>query len=185
MINIIETEIPEVKIVEPKRFGDHRGFFQQCYHADEYRAAGVPSVFVQDNWSRSRRGILRGLHFQLKHPQAKLVSVVRGAVFDVAVDIRKDSPTFGRWVGAELTEENGRQLYVPEGFAHGFCVLSEEVDFFYKCSDFYHPEDDYGVRWDDPAIGIDWPLDGEPVLSEKDRQQPLLADAPVLPLYAG
>jgi dTDP-4-dehydrorhamnose 3,5-epimerase len=133
--------------------------------------------FVQDNWSRSAKGVLRGLHYQLKHPQDKLVSVTRGEVFDVAVDIRKGSPTFGKWVGAILSEENKHQLFVPKGFAHGFCVLSDEVDFVYKCGDFYTPGDEYGIRWNDPDIGIDWPI-SDVILADKDLQAPRLKDVP-------
>ena len=141
----------------------------------QYRVAGIGVPFVQDNLPRSTKGVLRGLHYQLKHPQAKLVSVIRGAVFDVAVDIRQGSPTFGKWVGSILSDENRHQLFVPKGFAHGFCVLSDEVDFLYKCSDFYIPGDEYGIRWDDPEIGIDWPME-DVVLAAKDLNAPLLKD---------
>lgn len=180
-MKITALDIPEVRLITPARFGDDRGFFEQTYHARQYREAGISSTFVQDNWSRSKsRGVLRGLHYQLRNPQAKLVSVIRGAVFDVAVDIRHGSPSFGKWVGTELSEANGCQLYIPEGFAHGFYVLSDEVDFTYKCSDFYAPGDEYSIRWNDPAIGIEWPLGGiEPLLSPKDETAPLLADIPV------
>jgi dTDP-4-dehydrorhamnose 3,5-epimerase len=154
-MEVKNLEIPEVKLIKPRRFDDDRGFFQQTYHQRQYQAAGISPVFVQDNWSHSSKGVLRGLHYQLKNPQAKLVSVIRGEVFDVAVDIRRGSPAFGKWVGEILSAENGCQLYVPEGFAHGFCVLSDTVDFFYKCSDFYTPGDEYGIRWDDPDIGIE------------------------------
>ena len=186
-MQIIELEIPDIKLIRPRRFLDDRGFFEQCYHRREYVEAGIESVFVQDNWSRSSTGVLRGLHYQLKHPQAKLVSVIRGEVFDVAVDIRRGSPTFGRWVGEILSGENGVQLYVPEGFAHGFVVLSDVVDFQYKCSDFYTPSDEYAVRWDDPFIGIDWALNREPVMAEKDTVAPLLCDIPIenLPEFLG
>ena len=178
-MKIIETAIPDVKLIKPRRFDDDRGFFSQTYHQRQYHDAGIPSRFVQDNWSHSSKGVLRGLHYQLKNPQAKLVSVIRGEVFDVAVDIRKDSPTFGKWVGEILSAENGCQLYVPEGFAHGFLVLSDEVDFQYKCSDFYTPGDEYGVRWDDPDIAIRWPECGEPVLAQKDLAAPFLKDVQV------
>jgi dTDP-4-dehydrorhamnose 3,5-epimerase len=186
-MNVVELAIPEVKKIVPRRFLDDRGFFEQSYHEKMYQEAGIPSRFVQDNRSRSVRGVLRGLHYQLKHPQAKLVSVIRGAVLDVAVDIRRGSPTFGRWVAEVLSDENGAQLYVPEGFAHGFVVLSETVDFVYKCSDFYAPGDEYAVRWDDPELGIDWSLTDEPLLAQKDAAAPLLADVSVanLPEFLG
>lgn len=176
-MEIENLQIPDVKLLKPRRFKDERGFFQQTYHAGQYAAAGIEARFVQDNWSRSTKGVLRGLHYQLTHPQAKLVSVIRGEVFDVAVDLRRTSPTFGRWVGAILSEENAHQLYVPKGFAHGFLVLSDQVDFIYKCDDFYTPSDEYGVIWNDQAIGIDWPLDTQPIVSGKDAALPLLADA--------
>jgi len=176
-MNVVNVQIPDVKLIKPRRFPDERGFFQQTYHADQYAAAGIDAVFVQDNWSHSSRGVLRGLHYQFEHAQAKLVSVVRGEVFDVAVDMRRDSPTFGKWVGQTLSAENGHQLFVPKGFAHGFMVLSETADFFYKCSDYYAPGDEYGVLWNDSCIGIEWPLDIEPVVSDKDRVLPRLADA--------
>jgi dTDP-4-dehydrorhamnose 3,5-epimerase len=188
LMQIKDLEIPEVKLITPRRFVDDRGFFTQTYHALQYKDAGISATFVQDNWSRSCRGVLRGLHYQLKNPQAKLVGVVRGAVFDVAVDIRKGSPTFGKWVGAELTEENGCQLYVPEGFAHGFCVLSDVVDFTYKCGDLYTPGDEYGIRWDDPAVGIEWPSAGGAfALSGKDEAAPLLSEVSddALPVWEG
>ena len=148
---------------------------EQTYHETQYREVGIEGPFVQDNWSRSTKGVLRGLHYQLKNPQDKLVSVIRGEVFDVAVDIRKDSPTCGKWVGTVLSEENKHQLFVPKGFAHGFCVLSDEVDFLYKCSDFYTLGDEYGIRWDDPVIGIDWPMD-DVILAAKDLNAPLLKE---------
>lgn len=187
-MNVIDLEIPEVKLITPKRFGDERGFFTQTYHARQYKEAGVDASFVQDNWSRSRRGVLRGLHYQLQHSQAKLVSVIRGKAFDVVVDIRRGSPTFRNWIGVVLTEENGCQLYVPEGFAHGFVVLSEKVDFCYKCGDFYTPGDEYSIRWNDPEIGINWPVSASiAMLSEKDKAAPLLSEVPEeeLPLYGG
>ncbi len=184
-MEIKSLEIPDVKLIKPRRFDDDRGFFCQTYHQKQYQDAGIPSVFVQDNWSHSSKGVLRGLHYQLKNPQAKLVSVLRGEVFDVAVDIRMGSPTFGKWVGAILSSENGHQLYVPEGLAHGFLVLSDKVDFLYKCSDFYTPGDEYGIRWDDPEVGVQWPLDGAPILAGKDREASFLKDAPKknLPVY--
>ena len=175
-MEVISLEIEAVKLIKLRRFDDGRGFFQQTYHEKQYQEAGIPSRFVQDNWSHSSKGVLRGLHYQLKNPQAKLVSVLRGEVFDVAVDIRRGSATFGKWVGEVLSAENGCQLYVPEGFAHGFLVLSDTVDFLYKCSDFYTPGDEYGIRWDDPALGIQWPVEVEPVLAEKDIEAPLLKD---------
>jgi dTDP-4-dehydrorhamnose 3,5-epimerase len=176
-MNVIETKLPGVLLIEPKVFGDARGFFMETWNRERYCEAGFPDVqFVQDNHSRSSRGVLRGLHFQLEHPQGKLVQVVTGAVFDVAVDVRIGSPTFGQWVGYELSEENHRQLWVPEGFAHGFAVLSDTVDFVYKCTDFYRPEDEGGVCWNDPEIGIDWPL-SDVTLSAKDQALPSLSEA--------
>ena len=175
-MEVVSLEIEEVKLVKPRRFNDDRGFFAQTYHQKQYQEAGIPSVFVQDNWSHSSKGVLRGLHYQLKNPQAKLVSVIRGEVFDVAVDIRRGSPTFGKWVGEILSAENGCQLYVPEGFAHGFVVLSDVVDFQYKCSNFYTLGDEYGVRWNDPEVGIRWPIEATPVLAEKDDKSPRLKD---------
>jgi len=176
------TAIQGVLLFEPRVFGDARGFFLETFHAARYAEAGLRLPFVQDNWSRSARGTLRGLHFQWPNPQGKLVCVVSGAVWDVAVDIRRGSPTFGQHVGAELTADNKRQLWVPPGFAHGFCVLSESADFVYKCTALYEPQHDRGVRWNDPALAIPWPL-GSPLLSPKDTAAPLLADAPVLPEY--
>jgi dTDP-4-dehydrorhamnose 3,5-epimerase len=172
--------IPEVMLIEPKVFGDDRGFFLESFNQQAFNeATGTDHQFVQDNHSRSRKGVLRGLHYQLPpHAQGKLVRVVRGAVFDVAVDIRKGSPTFGQWVGAGLTEDNHRQLWVPPGFAHGFVVLSDSADFLYKATSFYAPQADRGIAWNDPAIGVQWPqLDVELSLSDKDLRQPLLADA--------
>ena len=167
------TAIPDVIVVTPQVFKDPRGFFMETFHAQKYRDIGIGRAFVQDNYSHSGRGTLRGLHFQLRHPQAKLVSVIWGTIFDVAVDIRVGSPTFGKWVGQILSDENRKQLFIPEGFAHGFCVLSERADVMYKCTDFYDPADDRGVLWSDPDIGIAWPMK-EPLLSEKDsRHLPL------------
>ena len=174
-MNIVNLSIPAVKLIKPRAFPDDRGFFLQSYHERLYREAGLDVSFVQDNHSRSTRGVLRGLHYQLEHAQDKLVSVVRGAVFDVAVDIRHGSPTFGKWVGEILSDENHYQMFVPKGFAHGFVVLSEEVDLTYKCSDFYAPGDEYGLFWSDPEIGIEWPSK-EVHLSETDQHLPLLAD---------
>lgn len=176
-MNVIQTPLPGVILIEPKVFGDARGFFQETFHAERYREAGITGTFVQDNHSRSSKGVLRGLHFQIRHPQGKLVRVTRGSVFDVAVDIRRGSPAFGKWYGAVLTEENHRQLWVPPGFAHGFAVLSETVDFLYKCTDYYHPDDEGGLIWNDPDVGIEWPIEN-PALSEKDRNYPRLKDIP-------
>lgn len=167
----VETTLPGVVILEPAVYEDQRGFFMESYNLRTFSSLGIEHRFVQDNHSRSHRGVLRGLHFQLRSPQAKLVRVTRGRVFDVAVDIRRGSPHFGRWAGAELTEDNRRMLFAPEGFAHGFLVLSEIAEFQYKCSDFYAPDDELGIAWNDPTIAIDWPLDGlEPTLSERDRR---------------
>jgi dTDP-4-dehydrorhamnose 3,5-epimerase len=166
-MRVTPTRIPEVLIIEPDVFGDARGFFIESWHVDKYRELGIEASFVQDNHSRSCRGVLRGLHYQLRHPQGKLVRVISGSVYDVAVDIRMGSPTFGQWVGVELSGDNHKQLYVPEGFAHGFCTLSESADFLYKCTDFYAPEDEHGIIWNDPDIGIEWPGD-DFVVSGKD-----------------
>ena len=177
-MKVIPTAIPDVLIIEPKVFGDERGFFFESFNSLAFsQATGLTHNFVQDNHSRSGRGVLRGLHYQFKQPQGKLVRVVRGAVFDVAVDIRKSSPTFGKWVGVELTEQNHRQLWVPPGLAHGFLVTSESADFLYKTTDYYAPEHERCLLWNDPAIGIEWPLDSEPQLSAKDKVGQRLADA--------
>ncbi len=173
-MKVLETELPGVLIIEPMVFGDARGFFLETYRQDSYREAGIPEHFVQDNHSRSRRGVLRGLHYQLSQPQGKLVSVTRGRVFDVVVDIRRGSAAFGRWAAAILDDDNHRQLYVPPGFAHGFCVLSDEADFVYKCTDYYHPESERGIAWNDPDIGIPWPIT-DVSLSRKDTGNPRLA----------
>lgn len=176
----IPTAIPDVLILEPKVFGDARGFFFESFNQRAFcQATGLDLDFVQDNHSRSARGVLRGLHYQLKQPQGKLVRVVRGSVFDVAVDLRKGSPTFGRWVGAELSEHNHRQMWVPAGFAHGFLVTSDSADFLYKTTDYYAPEHERCIAWNDPTIAIRWPLDGAPVLSAKDQQGVPLAQAEV------
>jgi len=174
-MNITSTEIPEVKLVTPRVFGDSRGYFFETYHAERYAELGLEARFVQDNVSRSQHGTLRGLHLQSPHGQGKLVWVLMGEVYDVAVDVRVGSPTFGRFVGQLLSEENHLQLYVPPGFAHGFVVTSEHAIFAYKCTDFYHPEAEVGVAWNDPAIGIAWPVE-KPLLSDKDRKHPPLAD---------
>ena len=173
-------DIPDVVRFEPKIFGDERGFFFESFNHRQFEDAIGRSVqFVQDNHSRSVKGVLRGLHYQLHRAQGKLVRVVHGEVFDVAVDIRRSSPTFGKWVGSYLSAENKHQLWVPEGFAHGFVVLSESAEFLYKTTDYYAPEHERCIRWDDPQIGIDWPIEGEPALSGKDRQGKRLADAEV------
>ncbi|MBR2725712.1 dTDP-4-dehydrorhamnose 3,5-epimerase [Candidatus Saccharibacteria bacterium] len=170
-----KTEIEGVVIVEPKVFGDERGYFMETYSEADFNEAGLDYKFVQDNQSSSRRGVLRGLHFQKEHPQAKLVRVISGEVFDVAVDLRAESPTFGKWVGVKLSAENKKQLMIPRGFAHGFLVLSETAEFVYKCDEFYHPEDEGGVKWD--SCGIEWPeVEGELTLSEKDEKHPELKD---------
>ena len=181
-MNVIATELPEVLIVEPKLFGDQRGFFLETYQFQRYVEAGIHRPFVQDNMSRSARGVLRGLHLQNHFTQGKLVSAMRGRVLDVAVDVRVGSPNFGRHVAVELSEENRRQLWVPRGFAHGFVVLSETADFFYKCDDLYSPKDEVAIRWNDPAIGIKWGIDN-PSLSAKDVAAPLLAEIKNLPIY--
>ncbi len=184
-MNIIETALPGVLVIEPRVFGDERGFFMETFHAEKFAAAGLPCAFVQDNHSRSARGILRGLHYQLTRPQGKLVRVIHGEVFDVAVDLRQASPTFGKWTGTELSAQNKRQLWVPPGFAHGFYVLSEFADFHYKCTALYSPQTERAVVWNDPDIGIAWPLSEQPRLSGKDAAAPRLQDAPVLPAYGG
>ena len=174
-MKVTATEIPGVVAIEPDVFRDPRGYFMETFHAGKFRSQGLPDTFVQDNQSRSARGVLRGLHYQLQHPQGKLVRVVNGEVFDVAVDIRKGSPFFGRWVGAVLSDENMKQVYIPPGFAHGFCVLSEQADVVYKCTDLYAPGDEYGIAWNDPGIGIEWPQ-MEYRLSDKDGRNPRLSD---------
>ena len=184
-MKVTQTAIPEVLLIEPDVHGDARGFFQETWHARRYAEAGIDVNFVQDNHSRSNRGVLRGLHFQNPTAQGKLVRVARGAVFDVAVDIRRGSPTFGQWVGYELSGDNHRQLWVPPGFAHGFCVLEDGTDFLYKCTDYYAPEHEHSLLWNDPAIGIQWP-EMDYLLSDKDRAAPPLSELDeVLPLYEG
>ncbi len=177
-MNIQETDIPGVLIVEPQIHGDARGWFKETWQARRYAEAGIEGPFVQDNMARSRHGILRGLHLQHPHAQGKLVQVVLGEVFDVAVDVRRGSPHFGRWVGVILSADNHRQLWVPPGFAHGYVVTSSEAIFSYKCTEYYHPETDLSIRWDDPDIGIDWPVVGQPSLSDKDAEALLLKDVP-------
>ncbi len=184
-MKVNQTNLEGVLHIEPKVFGDARGFFLETYNKERYMQAGFPDVdFVQDNHSRSSKGVLRGLHFQLNHPQGKLVQVVTGSVFDVAVDIRVGSPTFGQWYGCVLSEDNHHQLWIPPGFAHGFCVLSESADFVYKCTDYYRPDDEGGLLWSDPDVSIDWPVES-PLLSDKDWMYGCLADTPhdLLPKY--
>ena len=183
-MKVVETALPGALILEPQVFGDARGFFYESYNEAKYRAAGIDVDFVQSNVSRSARGVLRGLHYQWPNPQGKLVSVLEGEVYDVAVDIRRGSPTFGQSVGVMLTADNHRHFWVPEGFAHGFCVLSEFATFTYQCTSLYDPKADAGIRWNDAALGIDWPL-SEPMLSDKDGRTPLLEDVPPerLPVY--
>ncbi|EAU0023028.1 dTDP-4-dehydrorhamnose 3,5-epimerase [Salmonella enterica subsp. enterica] len=175
-MNVIKTEIPDVLIFEPKVFSDERGFFMESFNQKVFEeAVGRKVEFVQDNHSKSTKGVLRGLHYQVEpYAQGKLVRCIAGEVFDVAVDIRKDSETFGKWVGVNISSENKRQLWIPEGFAHGFLVLSEEAEFVYKTSNFYNPDSDRGVAWNDPDIGINWPLIKNPLLSNKDSKQPFL-----------
>ena len=184
-MKIEETTLPGVLLVAPDVFGDHRGYFQESWNKRKFAELGLNLDFVQDNLSYSKKGILRGLHFQNPQPQGKLVQALQGEVFDVAVDIRKGSPNFGHWFGTVLSAENHRNMYVPEGFAHGFCVLSEHALFSYKCTEFYNPKTEFALRYDDPDIGIPWPLDGEPSLSPKDINALLLKDFPqdLLPVY--
>jgi len=174
-VNLKKLTLPGVFLVEPVCFEDNRGYFMETYHQKKYKSAGIDQAFVQDNHSHSDRGVLRGLHYQLKHPQGKLIYAVTGTIFDVAVDIRKNSSTFGQWAGATLSAENKRQIYIPKGFAHGFVVLSESADVIYKCTDLYAPGDEYGVLWSDPKISIKWPV-GTPLLSLKDQENPILND---------
>lgn len=177
MLTFTKTDIEGVYIIEPKMFGDNRGYFMETYNENDFKAAGLNYVFVQDNQSKSKAGVLRGLHFQIKHPQSKLVRVLEGEVFDVAVDLRKGSKTYGKWTGVVLSEENKKQFLIPRGFAHGFVVLSESATFAYKCDDFYHPEDEGGIMWNDPEIGIEWPYKGEVLLSEKDKMHKALKES--------
>ncbi len=170
----IKTEIDGVLIIEPTLYGDHRGYFMETYKESDFREAGINCTFMQDNQSKSRKGVLRGLHFQKTHPQAKLVRVIRGEVYDVAVDLREKSPTFGKYVGVVLSEENKRQFFIPRGFAHGFLVLSDEAEFVYKCDDLYHPEDEGGLLYCDESVGIDWPQKEGLLLSDKDKVYPTL-----------
>jgi dTDP-4-dehydrorhamnose 3,5-epimerase len=175
-VEITETEIPDVKLIQPTLFGDQRGFFLEVYHQEKFHAHGISLNFVQDNLSRSQRGVLRGLHYQVQHPQGKLVTVLAGEIYDVAVDVRKSSPTFGKWIGRTLSAENRHALYIPPGFAHGFHVLSESADVFYKCTDLYHPEHERTLLWNDSEVGVDWSLTDEPLLSEKDQSGLSLSD---------
>ena len=179
MFKFTKTEIEGVYIIEPKVFGDNRGYFMETYNEQEFKNNRLDYNFVQDNQSKSKKGVLRGLHFQKTHPQAKLVRVLEGEVFDVAVDLRKGSKTYGKWVGVILSEENKKQFMIPRGFAHGFVVLSETAVFAYKCDDFYHPEDEGGIMWNDPDINIEWPYKGELLLSEKDKVHPLLKECEI------
>ncbi|MCR5215566.1 MAG: dTDP-4-dehydrorhamnose 3,5-epimerase [Lachnospiraceae bacterium] len=174
-IKVTTCEIEGLKVIEPTVFGDERGYFMETYNYNDFKEAGIPEVFVQDNQSMSKKGVLRGLHFQIQYPQDKLVRVVRGEVFDVAVDLREGSKTFGKWYGVRLSAENKKQFFIPKNFAHGFVVLSDEAEFCYKCTDFYHPNDEGGLSWKDPAIGVEWPLpegmtEADLILSEKDTK---------------
>jgi dTDP-4-dehydrorhamnose 3,5-epimerase len=180
-LNFIETPLPGVILIEPKLFSDDRGFFMETFHSERFAAAGVPTSFVQDNHSRSRRGVLRGLHYQEPNAQGKLVRCTRGTLFDVAVDIRRGSPQFGKWYGIEISEENRRMLWIPPGFAHGFCAMTDDADLVYKCTSLFDANADRCIVWNDPEIGIEWPL-RDPILSEKDAAAPRLAEA-VLPSY--
>ncbi|HIS69388.1 MAG TPA: dTDP-4-dehydrorhamnose 3,5-epimerase [Candidatus Gallacutalibacter stercoravium] len=174
----IQTGIEGLVVIEPTVFGDNRGYFMETYHYEDFKAAGLPMTFVQDNQSKSRKGVLRGLHFQKKNPQGKLVRAVAGEVFDVAVDLRVGSKTYGQWYGVTLSAENKRQFYVPEGFAHGFYVMSDSAEFVYKCTRFYDPSDEGGILWNDPSIAVRWPLQEgvDVLLSEKDKKNPCLKD---------
>jgi dTDP-4-dehydrorhamnose 3,5-epimerase len=183
MLEVKELGLPGVKVIVPKRFGDNRGFFSETFNKERYAEAGITSEFVQDNHSLSAEvGTVRGLHFQIApKAQAKLVRVIRGSILDVSVDIRKSSPTFGKWVSATITAELGEQIHIPVGYAHGFCTLEPNTEVLYKVSDFYAPDLELGIRWDDPAIGIEWPIAVAPVLSAKDAKNPLLKDSPCMP----
>jgi dTDP-4-dehydrorhamnose 3,5-epimerase len=185
-MEVVETKIPGVLLFKPKVFGDQRGWFMETWQSDRYASLGIPQQFVQDNMAYSEQGVLRGLHIQNPFGQGKLVQAIKGEVFDVAVDVRKGSPWFGQWVGAHLTESNHHQFYVPVGFAHGYLVLSKEAIFAYKCTDYYHPETQFSVRWDDPEIAIEWPAGLDPLLAAKDRDAPLLSQIAedTLPRYS-
>jgi dTDP-4-dehydrorhamnose 3,5-epimerase len=180
----MRTELPEVLLITPRVFQDARGFFLESFNVERYDAAGLPTKFVQDNHSRSAINVLRGLHYQLNRPQGKLVGVVRGRIFDVAIDIRRGSPTFGQWIGVVLDDVTRQSLWIPPGFAHGFCALSDVADVVYKCTDYYDPHSENGIRWDDPLLGISWPV-SHPVVSEKDRMYAALSSSrPDLPPYS-
>jgi dTDP-4-dehydrorhamnose 3,5-epimerase len=183
-MKLVNTSLPGAVVIEPQVFGDTRGFFYESYNQAKYREAGITDTFIQSNVSRSSRGVLRGLHYQWPNPQGKLVSVLEGEVFDIAVDIRRGSPHFGRWAGVVLSADNKRHFWIPPGFAHGFCVLSEHATFTYQCTALYDRDADAGVRWDDPDLAIDWPV-SDPQLSDKDQKAPLLRDVPAerLPVY--
>jgi len=181
-VKFLQAAVPGVIVIEPDVHPDRRGFFLETYHAEKYRAGGIVDVFVQDNQSQSAGGTIRGLHLQLRHPQGKLIRVIEGEIFDVAVDVRRGSPTFGRWAGVTLSAANFRQCYIPHGFAHGFAVVSDVAQVEYKCTDVYDAASEIGVAWDDPAIGIAWPV-SRPVLSDRDQRHPRLADIPDLPNY--
>jgi dTDP-4-dehydrorhamnose 3,5-epimerase len=174
-VKYAKTSLPGVLIIEPVAFKDDRGFFLEVHHQKKYAEGGIEETFVQDNHSHSKHGVLRGLHYQRRYPQGKLVCVIAGEIFDVAVDIRRGSPTFGKWEGIYLSSDNNRQIFVPEGFAHGFCVVSETADVLYKCTDFYNSDDEFGILWSDPTIGIAWPV-ASPILSSKDNQYPKLTE---------
>ena len=176
-MRVIDTKIPDVKLLEPQVFGDERGFFMETFRDEWFKENVANRTFVQENHSKSVKGVLRGLHYQTENTQGKLVRVISGAVFDVAVDMRKSSPTFGQWVGEILSEENKRQLWVPEGFAHGFYVLTDEAEFTYKCTDYYNPKAEHSLIWNDETVGIEWPLEGMPSLSAKDLSGKVLAEA--------
>lgn len=176
-----EQKIKDLYVVEPRVFGDERGYFVETYHQEDFLAGGIKENFVQHNQSMSKRNVLRGLHFQTKHPQGKLVRALKGEIFDVAVDLRGGSPTYGEWFGIVLSDENKKMLYVPPGFAHGYLVLSEEAVFSYLCTDFYHPEEEGGLMWNDPSIGVEWPIEKgiQPILSEKDKKYPSFDDSKI------
>ncbi|MGD2185600.1 MAG: dTDP-4-dehydrorhamnose 3,5-epimerase [Desulfobacterales bacterium] len=176
-MKVISTDIEDVLVIEPQVFNDDRGYFLETYQVRRFKSAGIDNTFVQDNLSFSIKNTLRGLHFQVTHPQAKLIQVISGEIFDVAVDIRSESPTFGHWVGIHLAAHQKQQVFIPEGFAHGFCVLSDTAQVIYKCSDYYYPDDEGGILWSDPTIGIDWPLK-HPITSDKDNQLPCITEIP-------
>ena len=181
-MKFVPSALPEVIVIEPDVLQDQRGFFLETYQVEKYRAGGITNAFVQDNHSRSVGGTLRGLHLQLQHPQDKLIRVIEGEIFDVAVDVRRGSPTFGKWVGVTLSAANFRQCYIPKGFAHGFAVVSGVAQVEYKCTDIYHPASEIGIAWDDPDIGITWPV-SSPILSDRDRRHPRLAEIAQLPAF--